>query len=424
VGTPVKATIAASIGHIVEYYDFAVYALLAPILAPIFFPAHDPTVSLIATFGVFGVAYIVRPLGGIVFGHLADKVGRRSTLATVILLMTAASALIGVLPGYAQVGVFAPLLLVLCRVLQGLSTGGEFGGSASFVAEHSPADRRGFFTSWVIGSTGIGLTLGALVGTLVSTAVPKATMLEWGWRVPFLVALPLGLIGLYLRLRLDESPEFTAVAHTSRTARMPVFESVRRYPRAILMLVGLVLLLTTAIYVFFVYLTSYLNTFLGVPLTTALPAAIVGFLLSFALTPVFGRLSDRIGRRRVLITGAVAHIVLTYPGFLLLQQRSFLAIAAAYAMFGLAYSIYLGPFTATVVEQFPTRVRAASLGIGYNLPVCIFGGLSPLVLTYLISVTHEPMIPAYYVIGAAVVSLVVVLVGVHQPAVGPTGNLP
>lgn len=415
--TPVKATTAASIGHIVEYYDFSVYALLAPILAPVFFPSSDRTASLLATFGVLGVAYIVRPLGGILFGHLADRVGRRATLSTVILLMTGASAAIGLLPGYAQIGVWAPILLIVCRSLQGLSTGGEYGGSASFVAEHAPPDRRGFFTSWVIGSTGLGLTLGALVGTIVSNAVPKETMVEWGWRVPFLIALPLGVIGLYLRLRLSESPEFTAARRTERIAKMPVVEALRRHPRAILTLVGLVLLLTTSIYVYFVYLTTYLNTFLDVPLSSALPASIVGFLTFFVLTPVFGSLSDRIGRRPVLISGAIAHIVLSYPAFLLLQQRSFWAIALAYAMFGLAYSMYLGAFTAAVVEQFPTAVRAASLGIGYNLPVCVFGGLSPLVLTYLISTFQAEMLPAFYVMSAAVVSLIVVTLGVKETVV-------
>ncbi len=420
--TPVKATTAAAIGHIVEYYDFSVYALLAPILAPVFFPSVDRTASLLATFGVLGVAYIVRPLGGIIFGHLADRVGRRATLSTVILLMTGASTAIGLLPGYAQIGVLAPILLILCRSLQGLSTGGEYGGSASFVAEHAPPDRRGFFTSWVIGSTGLGLTLGALVGTIVSSAVPKEMMVQWGWRVPFLIALPLGVVGLYLRLRLSESPEFAAARKTERIAKMPVVEALRRYPRAILTLVGLVLLLTTAIYVYFVYLTTYLNTFLGVPLQTALPASIVGFLGFFVLTPVFGTLSDRVGRRRVLIGGAVAHIVLSYPAFLLLQQRSFLTIALAYAMFALAYAMYLGPFTAAVVEQFPTTVRAASLGIGYNLPVCVFGGLSPLVLTYLISTFKAEMLPAYYVMGAAVVSLVVVVVGLKETVAVKVGD--
>jgi MFS transporter, MHS family, proline/betaine transporter len=409
VTTSRRATAAASIGHVVEYYDFSIYALLAPVLAQIFFPSQDHVASVLAAFGVFGVAYVVRPLGGLVFGHLGDKLGRRTTLSAVILLMSAATAAIGVLPGHAQIGTLAPALLIVCRSLQGLSTGGEYAGSASFVAEHAPAHRRGLFTSWVIGSTGLGLTLGALTGTLLTSTGTSEALRTWGWRLPFLLALPLGLIGLYLRLRLDDAPAFKAARRSAGAPRLPVLEAVRAHHRAILTLAGMVLLLTTAIYVFFTYLTTYLNVFLRVPLDRALPASIIGFVLFFALTPVFGHLSDRVGRKPVLIAGAIGHIALTYPAFVLLQQRSFLCIAVAYVTFALIYATYVGPFTAAVTEQFPAVVRAAGLGIGYNVPVCLFGGLSPLFLTYLISRLHDSMIPAYYVIGGALVTLPVVL---------------
>jgi MFS transporter, MHS family, proline/betaine transporter len=404
-----RVAVAASLGHIVEYYDFAIYALLASVLAPIFFPSGDRTASLLSTFAVFGVAYLVRPLGGLIFGHLADKVGRRNTLATVILLMSGATAAVGVLPTHASIGSAAPALLVVCRSLQGLSTGGEYGGSASFVAEHAPGRRRGFYTSWIIGSTGIGLTMGALAGLVITSLLPHAAVDSWGWRVPFLIALPLGLVGGYLRLKLDESPAFTALSRSAQISEMPVVNAVRRHPRSIVQIAGLVMLLTVAIYVFFVYLPTYLTAVLGMPLSTTLPASIIGCLLFFALTPLFGSLSDRIGRKRVLIAGAVAHIALTYPAFLLLQQRSFALTVVAYVIFGAVYATYLGAFTATVTERFPAEVRAACLGIGYNLPICVFGGLAPLFLTFLIHATGVEMMPAFYVIASALISLATVL---------------
>ena len=407
--TPRKVTFAASIGHVVEFYDFSIYALLAPVLAPIFFPSKDHITSLVATFGVFGVAFVIRPLGGIVFGHLADKIGRKNTLSTVILLMSAATAAIGLLPGQAQIGVLAPVLLVVCRSLQGLSTGGEFGGSASLVAEHAPPDRRGFLTSWVISSSGLGMSLGALIGALLTSVVSHDALSHWGWRIPFLVAVPLGAAGLYLRLRLEDAPSFKAAKENARIPKMPVLEALRSHHRAIATLIGMVVLLTTSIYVLFSYMTAYLNTFLDVPLERALPASLVGFMLFFALGPVFGRLSDNVGRKPVLVCGAIAHIVTLYPAFKLLQERSFLAIAVSYAIFALIYAMYVGPFTAAIVEQFPVEVRAASLGIGYNLPICVFGGLSPLAMTYLVHRFHNPMIPAFYVMGGAVVSLLVIL---------------
>lgn len=410
-----RVATAAAVGHIVEYYDFAVYALLAPVFAHIFFPSQDHVAALLSTFAVFGVSYVVRPLGGIVFGHLADKAGRRVTLAVVILLMSCATTAVGLLPSHQSIGVAAPVLLVVCRCLQGLSTGGEYGGSASFVAESAPPGRRGFYTSWIMASTAIGLTLGAVVGVLITSVVPRDVITGWGWRIPFLIALPLGIVGLYVRLKLDESPEFTALSRSARIRKVPVVDAIRLYHRSIVHIFGLVLLLTVSFYVVFVYLTTYLNAFVGVPLTRALPASIAAFVFLFALTPVFGRLSDRIGRKRVLMAGAIAEIVVAYPAFLLFRQGSFGAIALAYAVLGASHATYLGPLTAALTEQFPPELRAAGLGIGYNLPVSVFGGLAPLVLTYLISTTHVAMMPAFYIIGSAAVTLAAVLT-LKEPA--------
>jgi MFS transporter, MHS family, proline/betaine transporter len=409
--TPAKAAIAAVIGHVVEYYDFAIYALLAPILAPVFFPTENPTASLLATFAVFGVAYVIRPLGGLIFGHLADKVGRRRTLSTVILLMAGATTAIGLLPGYGTIGLTAPVLLVVCRVLQGLSTGGEYSGSASFVTEHAPPTRRGFFTSWLLSSTGLGLAIGAVVGTVLTSVVSQAAMENWGWRIPFLIALPLGAVGLYLRLTLDDAPEFKEAVQDRKNdpARRPLVEAIRLYPRPILTLAGLVILLTTSVYVFFVFMSTYLYTFLDIPLATALPASIAGFLVLFFVAPVFGALSDRVGRKPVLIAGTLAHVALVVPIFTLIQLGTTWAIVVGYLSLAVTYACYAGPFTAAVAEQFPASVRAASLGIGYQLPVCVFGGLSPLILTYLIDMTGNNLVPAFYATVAAGISMLAVL---------------
>ncbi|MDI9976756.1 MULTISPECIES: MFS transporter [Rhodococcus] len=397
------------LGHVVEYYDFAVYALLAPVLAQVFFPSDNELNSLLATLGVFGVAYFVRPLGGLLFGHLGDRIGRRNTLLAVILLMAGATTAMGLLPTYNQGGLVAPILLIVCRSLQGLSAGGEYGGSASFVAEHAPPGRRGFFTSWLHGSTGIGLTLGALTALVLSAVVSQDALESWAWRLPFLLALPLGLVGLYLRLRLDDTPAFEAAKKAGTIPKLPLVEAVRLHWRAILTIAGMVLLLTVSLYVSFTYVTTYLKTFLDVPLSRSLPAGIAGMLTFFVLAPVFGALSDRVGRKPVLAGAAVGHIIGIYPAFLLLQNRSFVAILFAYLILGTLYAGYVGPFTAAVTERFPANVRAASLGIGYQLPVCVFGGLSPLILTYLTDATGVILMPAYYVIGAAVISLLVTL---------------
>ena len=314
-----RALVAACAGNLVEWYDFAVYGAFATVIATTFFPGSDPSARLLASFAVFATAFLVRPFGALLFGRLGDRVGRRPVLATVIVLMAVATAGIGLLPSYATIGMLAPLLLTLLRSAQGLSVGGESSGATAFVVEYAPEGRRGWYGAWLWATLAFGVACGIGVAVLLARVLTRATLEGWGWRLAFLVTLPLGLVGLYLRRRLDETPRFRAVQRARVVVRRPVAEAVRGYPGRLLSGLALVAALALTFNLFFFYLPSYLVTALAVPLPRALAASLAGLALVAIAAPFLGRLSDRVGRRPLLVAGTLALLVVTLPAFLLIR---------------------------------------------------------------------------------------------------------
>jgi len=305
-------------------HDFAVYGAFATVIATTFFPGSDPSARLLASFAVFATAFLVRPFGALLFGRLGDRVGRRPVLATVIVVMAVATAGIGLLPSYATIGMLAPLLLTLLRSAQGLSVGGESSGATAFVVEYAPEGRRGWYGAWLWATLAFGVACGIGVAVLLARVLTRATLEGWGWRLAFLVTLPLGLVGLYLRRRLDETPRFRAVQRAQVVVRRPVAEAVRGYPGRLLTGLALVAALALTFNLFFFYLPSYLVTALAVPLPRALAASLAGLALVAIAAPFLGRLSDRVGRRPLLVAGTLALLVVTLPAFLatLLVRRT------------------------------------------------------------------------------------------------------
>ncbi len=401
-----RAVIGASIGNCVEWFDFAVYGYLAPTLGAVFFPSADPTVSLLASFAAFGVAFFARPLGGLVFGALGDRVGRQRTLATVIMLMSLATFAIGLLPGYGSIGVLAPVLLVVARLLQGFSVGGEFGGAATFLAEYAPAGRRGLYTSWAQVSALAGFVLSVVLVLGLRSGLSEAAQLSFGWRIPFLLAGPLGLVGLYIRLRLEDTPEFRALRGAGGVARSPIREMVAGNYRSILQTVGLAIFPNAGFYIVLTYLQTYLTRESGLSPTGASLSTTLVLLVAMALIPPLGDLSDRVGRRPLLAASCLGYALLSYPAFLLMARGGPLAAVLTHAALGALLAGFLGTLLATLTELFPTRVRYSGFALGHNLAVALFGGLAPFVATYLISVTGSPLAPAYYLMAAAVATLV------------------
>ena len=402
-----RALVAGCIGNFVEWYDFALYGAFAPVLAATFFAARDPLAGLIGTYLVFVVAFLARPAGALVFGHIGDRIGRRWALSAGILLMAAVTAGTGLLPTYAAIGWPAPALLALLRAGQGIAVGGEYSGSAIFVVEYAAADRRGWYGGWQWATIGLGFAAGIAAAVLLSAVLPTDALRSWGWRLPFLVALPLGMIGLYIRTRLDDTPGFRAMQQVGAVAQLPLADALRTARRPVLIGFGLVAAVTVTFNVFFVFLPGYQATSGRTRLPVALAAALAGLVVASTVAPVFGRLSDRVGRRPVLLASAVGLVVLVVPASSLVQARGMLGAVLGYALVGLVLGA-LG-LTAFLVELFPTRLRYSGLALTYGLASALFGGTAPVVAAALTRLSGTVQSAAWYATVVAAIAIVCAL---------------
>ncbi len=405
-GTIRRVVVAASIGNCLEWFDFAVYGYLAATLGALFFPAKDPTASLLLSFAVFGAAFVARPLGGMVFGPLGDRLGRRGVLAFIVLLMSAATFCIGLLPTFATIGLLAPTLLVFLRLVQGLSCGGELTGATTFVAEHAPDKRRGVLTSWIQVSATFGFFLGLGAPALFTALFSPEALESWGWRIPFLLAGPLGLIGLYLRLRLEDTPEFRDLKAKGKVVKAPLKASFGNW-RSIISVGAVGIIVHLGYFLVLIYMPTYLTETLKFEPSEAFRATAGALVVDMIVIPLAAMLSDRIGRKPVLITAGVAFVVLTIPLFLLIAQGGMSGVLGLAAL-GALHGLYLGAVAATFAEIFVTQVRFGAFSIGHNVSAAIFGGGAPFLATYLVSATGSKLAPAFIIVLGALASLVAV----------------
>jgi len=404
-----QAVKGAAIGNAVEWFDFAVYGFLATYIAGKFFPPGDETAALLNTFAIFAAAFFMRPLGGFFFGPLADRIGRQRVLALVILLMSASTLAIGLIPSYESIGVFAPILLLLLRCLQGFSAGGEYGSGACFLAEYASDKHRGFVVSFLVWSVVVGFLLGSVTVTGLEATLSESAMNSYGWRIPFLIAGVLGAVGLYIRLRLSDTPEFESLRDEGELSASPLREAITTSWRPILQIIGLVVIHNVGFYIVFTFLPSYFTKTLGFTKIDAFVSITIASLVAIVLIPPLGALSDRIGRKPLLIAGSIGFAVFAYPLFLLLNTGSLPAAIAAHATLAAIESVFVCASLAAAAELFATRVRSSGYSIGYNLSVAVFGGTAPYIATWLVARTGNEIAPAYYVIAAAVVTLLTVL---------------
>lgn len=403
-----RAITASAIGNAVEWFDYGIYAYGATVIARVLFP-DDLKNALVFTLLGFAVSFLMRPIGGIFWGPLGDKIGRKRVLAMTIILMASATFCVGLLPSYSSVGILAPILLFALRIVQGFSTGGEYGGAATFMAEYAPDKRRGFFGSFLEFGTLAGFNLGALLMVAVTELLSEPQLLSWGWRIPFLVAGPLGLIGMYLRSKMEDTPVFRELAAQTETADENVLDKIKEltttYWPVMLRLSGLVIALNVVNYTLLSYMPAYLEDTIHLSQTHSLWVPIIGQFAMMAVLPFVGALSDRVGRRPLWLASLVSLIVLTIPMYHLMAQ-GFTQAMIAFAVLGLLYTPQLATISATFPAMFPTHVRYAGLALGYNVATSLFGGTAPAVNQGLISKTGDTMWPAYYMVGACVVGLV------------------
>jgi len=401
-----KVLISAMVGNALEWYDYALYGQMALILSVLFFPKSDPTVQLLATFGVFAAGFVVRPLGAILFGWIGDAYGRKAAMTIAVLMMAIPTGCIGLLPTYEQIGLLAPILLTVIRLLQGLSLGGEFAGSITYIVEHSPPHRRGLAGSASLVSLNIGFLMGSGVAWLFSTMLSPEDFQSWGWRIPFLFGIVIGFVGFYIRTHCDESPVYEKAKEEGTLSKKPVREAIARHPWEMLQAFGIYLTVTMPFYLSAIYFVTFTAKNLGRSMSEALLLNAANMMVMLVAFFVSALLSDRIGRRKIMMVMALLIFVTVHPLFALFENGDLNTIALVQVAFALMIGLYIGPVAALLVELFPTSVRYTGMAIAYNLAAAIFGGTTPMVCVWLIQKTGSNDSIAYYVMLCNVLSLI------------------
>lgn len=403
-----RAVIAAALGNTLEWFDLIIYAVFAASIGRAFFPAADPAVSLLVAFGTFGVAFVMRPLGGIVLGSYADRAGRKAALVVTTAIMMVGTGIIAFTPSYAQIGVLAPALVILARLMQGFSAGGEFGTATTFLAEQTP-DRTNFITSWQFASQGVAMALGSLFGLLLPSVMAPADLDRWGWRAAFVFGLLIGPLTLYIRSRIRETDAFLAQAPSLRPPSFnPVAAAVKDHKASMGLGVGMIVLATVSIYMF-LYMPAYAATQLGLRGADGAAASLIASVAMFVVGPLAGHAADRISRSGIALASAAGMIVLPIPLYAWLTASPSPAVLfTVQGVLAIVISVYLGVLPALLSDLFPVRTRTTAMSLSYNLAVMIFGGFAPFIVTWLIGATGWRAAPSYYITVTAVVAVLAV----------------
>lgn len=400
-----KVLAAASIGNALEWYDILVYGYFAVTISKLFFPTADPTTALLLTFGTFGVSYLVRPLGALVLGAYADRAGRRAAMLISIVIMTIGTGLMAIIPTYGTIGIAAPIAVLIARLLQGFAVAGEFGSATAFLVEHTK-DRKGFFASFQWFGQGLAAVLASFFGVVLLGWLTADQLDTWGWRVPFLFGLLIGPIGLYIRKHMGETPEF----RDHGPAKAPVREMFTRHWDRLLMCIGIVILSTSSNYII-LFMPTYAIKQLHLPQSLGFTATMLGGILLTLCAPLFGHMSDRVGRVRMMVVVSVLFAVSAYPAFVLLVANPSLAgIVAIVCWLSLLKAAYSGVLPSLMSELFPIATRSTGIALSYNISVPIFGGFAPFIAAWLVAVTGSPLAPSYYLIATSLISLLVLVI--------------
>ncbi len=407
--------VATSIGNALEWYDLIVYGYFAVTISKLFFPAHDETVSLMMALGTFALSYLARPLGAFVLGAYADRRGRRASLMLSIAMMTLGTGLIAFMPTYAAIGVWAPIGIFVSRLVQGFSAGGEFGSSTAFLVEHVP-NRPGFMSSWQFASQGASTLLASAFGAVLTGMLTQPQLESWGWRIPFVFGMLVGPIGLYIRKYVDETPAFEHDIARKRGAagdgeeRSPVWEVLAKQKSRLLVSIGALILTTTANYMI-LYMPTYATKQLGLPPSQGYIATLVTGFVIMTLTPFVGHWSDKVGRIRIMLVAGVLFLCTVYPAFAFMNAHASLAAMMVVMLWvGTLKAVYFAPIPALMSSLFPTRTRVTGMAVGYNLGTTIFGGFTPLAVAWMIAATGDKLAPGLYLMVAAAISLVTLLI--------------
>jgi metabolite-proton symporter len=418
-----KVVVASLIGTSLEWYDFFIYGTAAALVFnKLFFPSFEPLVGTLLAFTTYAVGFIARPLGGVIFGHYGDKLGRKNVLVVTLLLMGISTFGIGVLPTHATIGVWAPVLLVLLRFVQGLGLGGEWGGAVLMTLESGNPQRRGLNASWPQVGVPIGLLLANAVLSLMGAITTDEAFLAWGWRVPFLLSGLLVLVGLWIRLTIAESPLFREVEVSEAKAAAPIVEVLRRYPKQVLLAIGARVGVDVAFYTFVLFITTYVATYLGLPRQYALNAVLIAAAIQVAAIPFFGHLSDRFARRPVYLFGAIGAAVWVFVFFALIDTGQFVLILLAAVVALIFHAAMYGPQAAFIAEMFPTKVRYTGASMGYQLAGILGGALAPIISVALLDRFDTSVVVSFYAVAMLLVTIICVFVAPETSKIDLTAD--